>query len=66
LQLGPLRNIPGTAEVAGCLSGAGLVLILAVAMSIYGEAAFQGEDKIGVKTLTGRSLPKDRLKTAEG
>lgn len=66
-QLGPLRNVEGTAEIAGCLSGAGLVLILALCLSIYGGATFQSSSKsVGVKTLSGRSIAKDPLQSAEG
>jgi photosystem I subunit XI len=66
MQLGPLRNVPGTAEVAGCLSGAGLVLILSLCLSLYGAAQFQSTPAIGVKTLTGRAVPRDPLQSAEG
>lgn len=66
IKLGPLRNVPGQAEIAGCLSGAGLVLILAVALSIYGSAMFQSKPAIGVKTLSGRSVQRDPLMTADG
>lgn len=66
LQLGPLRAVEGVAEVAGCLSAAGLVLILAVALSIYGSASFQSQPKLGVKTLSGRSVQRDPLQTADG
>nr|7BLX_L Chain L, PSI subunit V [Chlamydomonas reinhardtii] len=41
IKLGPLRNVPETAEIAGSLSAAGLVLILALCLSIYGSAQFQ-------------------------
>merc|ERR1719327_370586 len=41
IKLGPLRNVDGTAEIAGCLAGAGLVIILASCLSIYGAATFQ-------------------------
>uniref|UniRef100_UPI003003A6EA Photosystem I reaction centre subunit XI PsaL n=1 Tax=Coelastrella TaxID=75800 RepID=UPI003003A6EA len=53
IKLGPLRNVEGAAEIAGCLSAAGLVIILAAALSIYGSAMFQGE-------------PRDPLQSAEG
>jgi photosystem I subunit 11 len=66
IKLGPLRNVEGVAEVAGCLSGAGLVLILALCLSIYGSAQFQTTPAIGVKTLTGRSIIRDPLQSAEG
>jgi hypothetical protein len=62
IKLGPLRNIPGVAERAGCLSGAGLVVILTVALTIYGASAFQNDSgAIGVKTLSGRELQRDPL-----
>ena len=52
----------GVAERSGCLSAAGLVVILSVALTIYGAAAFQGEpNSLGVKTLSGRELSKDPL-----
>lgn len=66
LQLGPLRNVEGTAEIAGCLSAAGLVLILALCLSVYGSASFQSSPKLGVKTLSGRSVQRDPLQSAEG
>jgi len=69
IKLGPLRDAPGnTPEVAGCLSGAGLVLILALGLTIYGIASFQSEDPdaLGVKTLTGRTVTKDPLQTKQG
>ncbi len=65
-QLGPLRNVPGTAEIAGSLSGAGLVIILTVCLSLYGAAQFQSTPAIGVKTLTGRSIPRDPLQSSQG
>ena len=63
IKLGPLRNVgQGVAERAGCLSGAGLVVILSVALTIYGAAAFQVDQvPMGVKTLSGRELQKDPL-----
>jgi len=68
LQLGPLRNIAGTAEVAGCASGAGLVGILAVCLTIYGIATYGNGELTDVKkkTLSGRELPTDELQTADG
>ena len=41
IKLGPLRNVPGYAEKAGCLSAAGLVAILTLALTIYGAVSFQ-------------------------
>jgi photosystem I subunit 11 len=66
IKLGPLRNVDGAAEIAGCLSAAGLVLILALALSVYGSAQFQESPKLGVKTLSGRSVQRDPLQSAEG
>jgi photosystem I subunit 11 len=66
IKLGPLRAVEGVAEVAGCLSAAGLVLILAVCLSIYGSASFQSTPKMGVKTLSGRSVQRDPLQSADG
>uniref|UniRef100_A0A7S2Z835 Photosystem I reaction center subunit XI, chloroplastic n=1 Tax=Chloropicon laureae TaxID=464258 RepID=A0A7S2Z835_9CHLO len=69
IKLGPLRDAAGnTPEVSGCLSGAGLVLILTLGLTIYGVASFQSEDPdaLGVKTLTGRSVSKDPLQTKAG
>lgn len=58
--------MPGTAEVAGCLAAAGLVLILATCLSIYGSAQFQSAPPLGVKTLSGRSIARDPLFSADG
>ncbi len=67
LQLGPLRNVEGVAEIAGSMSAAGLVLILALCLSIYGGAMFQGKGPaVGVKTLSGRSVARDPLFSSEG
>merc|ERR1711977_585183 len=69
IKLGPLRDAAGnTPEVSGCLSGAGLVLILTLGLTIYGVASFQSEDPdaLGVKTLTGRSVTKDPLQSKRG
>lgn len=65
IKLGPLR-MTDAAEVAGCLSGAGLVLILTACLSIYGATAFQRDDIVGVKTLSGRSVTRDPLQSSEG
>ena len=65
IKLGPLRATE-VAEVAGSLSGAGLVLILAACLSIYGAVSFQQPDIVGVKTLTGRSVARDPLQTSQG
>ncbi|KAJ9533184.1 hypothetical protein QJQ45_018278, partial [Haematococcus lacustris] len=66
IKFGPLRNIPGTAEIVGCLSGAGLVLILTLCLSLYGASMFQSSPPLGVKTLSGRSVPRDPLQTSQG
>merc|ERR1719160_1204351 len=41
IKLGPLRNVDGSAEIAGCMSAAGLVIILTICMSIYGDVSYQ-------------------------
>merc|ERR1712061_697485 len=56
IKLGPLRNVEGSAEIAGCMSAAGLILILAVCLSMYGSTSFQRKNIVGVKTLSGRSI----------
>merc|ERR1712193_578604 len=56
IKLGPLRALDGTAEVAGCMSAAGLVIILAVCLSIYGAVSFQRREAVGIKTLSGREV----------
>lgn len=68
IAAGPFRNVPDVGEIAGTASGAGLVLILAVCLSIYGGATFQGDAAKGpgVKTLSGRSVAADPLQSAEG
>lgn len=65
IKLGPLRSTEA-AELAGCLSGAGLVLILTACLSIYGATAFQRQEVVGIKTLSGRSIAKDPLQSSEG
>lgn len=65
IKLGPLRSTDA-AELAGCLSGAGLVLILTACLSIYGATAFQRDDVVGLKTLSGRAIAKDPLQSTEG
>merc|ERR1712193_56565 len=49
IKLGPLRTVEGSAEISGCVSAAGLVVILAIASSIYGATSFQRKEVIGVK-----------------
>eukprot|EP00177_Eucheuma_denticulatum_P001190 GFKZ01002150.1.p1 GENE.GFKZ01002150.1~~GFKZ01002150.1.p1 ORF type:complete len:188 (+),score=9.88 GFKZ01002150.1:46-609(+) len=66
IKLGPLRNAAGNIpEVSGCLSGAGLVIILTVCLSMYGAVSFE-EERPGRKTLSGRALPADKLQTSDG
>jgi photosystem I subunit 11 len=65
IKLGPLRNTP-EAEIVGCAAAAGLVVILTVCLSIYGQSAFQTTPSIGVKTLTGRMVARDPLQSAKG
>lgn len=54
--------------MSGCLSGAGLVFILTVCLSMYGATAFQGEGEevFRMKTLSGRELPPDPLQSSGG
>ncbi len=71
IKLGPLRNFAGAsgnaAEIAGCLSAAGLVLILTMCLSMYGQVTFQNDvPQVGVKTLSGRNIQRDPLQTSEG
>jgi photosystem I subunit 11 len=66
IKLGPLRAVNGTAEVAGCMSAAGLVIILAVCLSIYGAVSFQRKEITSVKTLSGRELSPDEWQTSAG
>merc|ERR1711976_855236 len=63
---GPLRNVEGSAEIAGCMSAAGLILILAVCLSMYGSTSFQRKNIVGVKTLSGRSIVPDELFSSNG
>merc|ERR1711976_856167 len=66
IKLGPLRAVEGTAEIAGCLSAGGLVVILAACLSIYGAVSFQRENALSCKTLSGRTIVQDQLQTSEG
>merc|ERR1712087_671199 len=66
IKFGPLRNVEGSAEIAGCMSAAGLVLILTVCLSMYGATSFQRKNVIGVKTLSGRLLVPDELFSSDG
>ena len=66
IKLGPLR-MTESAELAGCLSGAGLVIILTACLSIYGATAFQTEDPIGVRPRAVRGrLGQVHLRVAGG
>lgn len=67
MQLGPLRSVDGIAEVSGCLSAAGLVIILTVCLSMYGGVSFQDDMPAPPrKTLSGRDLPADELQSSDG
>merc|ERR1711976_193823 len=66
IRLGPLRAVEGTAEIAGCMSAAGLVIILAACLSIYGAVSFQRKETVGIKTLSGREIERDELQTSAG
>ena len=71
IKLGPLRNFAGAsgnaAEIAGCMSAAGLVLILTLCLSMYGQVTFQNDvPQVGVKTLSGRNIARDALQSSEG
>jgi len=44
IKYGPLRNVEGVAEIAGCVNGAAVVLLLTACLSIYGAATFQGPE----------------------
>ena len=68
IRLGPLRELP-QADALGCTAAAGLVVILTACLTIYGLATYQSdrlEPKVGVKTLSGRSIEKDPLYSADG
>lgn len=66
IKLGPLRASE-SADLIGCLSAGGLVLILTLCLTIYGAATFQTDSSaVGSKTLTGRDLAADQLQTSEG
>lgn len=68
IKLGPLRNAADNVpEIAGCMSGAGLVIILAACLSIYAGATFQAKgEAVGVKTLSGREVARDPLQSLDG
>nr|6ZZX_L Chain L, Photosystem I reaction center subunit XI [Chlorella ohadii]6ZZY_L Chain L, PSI subunit V [Chlorella ohadii] len=66
IKLGPLRDVENVAEIVGCINGAATVLILTLCLA-YGAVTFQGEGpQVGVKTLSGRSIPRDPLQSADG
>merc|ERR1712137_463613 len=66
IKLGPLRAIKGTAEIAGCMSAAGLLIILTSCLSIYGAVSFTRKDTIGIKSLSGREIARDELQSSAG
>jgi photosystem I subunit 11 len=66
IKLGPQTQVEGSAEIAGCMSDTGLVLILTICLSMYGAVSFQRKNVIGVKTLNGRSLVPDELFSSNG
>merc|ERR1711981_912085 len=66
IKLGPLRNVPGTAEVVGCVSAVCLAIILTACLSIYGAVSFNDEDVSPKKSLNGKALDIDELQTADG
>lgn len=67
VKTGPLRNteIAGT---AGAFGAAGLVVILSVALTIYGIATFkEGAPSLAPSlTLSGRKKEADKLQTSQG
>ena len=68
IKLGPLHTLE-QGDALGCVAAAGLVVILTACLSIYGLATYQSdrlEPKVGVKTLSGRSIEKDPLYSAKG
>lgn len=66
IKTGPLRNTAVATE-AGSLAAGGLVVILSLALTMYGLAMFQESTPDGVNiTLTGRKLAADPLQTSEG
>ncbi|EPS59631.1 hypothetical protein M569_15172, partial [Genlisea aurea] len=64
---GPLRNTPYAGQ-AGSLAAGGLVVILSIALTVYGIASFkEGEPSTAPSlSLTGRTKAPDQLQTAEG
>lgn len=67
VKTGPLRNAE-IAGQAGSLAAGGLIVILSIALSMYGIASFnEGEPSTApALTLTGRKKEPDQLQTAEG
>jgi photosystem I subunit 11 len=66
-KAGPLRNTD-VAGTAGALGAAGLVVILSVALTIYGIAQFkEGAPSLAPSlTLSGRKKEADKLQTSQG
>ncbi|MBD2104689.1 photosystem I reaction center subunit XI [Leptolyngbya sp. FACHB-261] len=60
-RLGPLRDTD-VANLAGLLSAVGLVVILTLALSLYGNSAYDVPDPV----VTVTAKPPDALKTSEG
>lgn len=65
IKLGPCRTLE-QADLIGCLSAGGLVVILTLCLTIYGQATFQNDNEMSKKTLSGRPLEKDELQTSDG
>ena len=42
------------------------MIILTACLSIYGATAFQTDEVIGVKTLSGREITRDPVQSSEG
>ena len=42
------------------------MIILTACLSIYGATAFQTDEVIGVKTLSGREISRDPVQSSEG
>jgi photosystem I subunit 11 len=66
-KTGPLRNTE-VAGTAGAFGAAGLVVILSVALTIYGIATFkEGAPSLAPSlTLSGRKKEADKLQTSQG
>lgn len=48
------------------MSGAALIVLASLCLANYGGVAFQGENKLGVKTFSGRPVARDALQSAQG